>query len=127
MATRSRALPLLLLSLAAVALTTYTSAGLGNCGRGHLLGRWSLIQDVGDAAHQELGGWALGQAEQDRLGSKWLRFHHVVRGEQQVVSRTSSTPQTPSGRAHQYWRGVWCLYKGPGVETSFSVPKKIKK
>ncbi|GJN41354.1 hypothetical protein PR202_gn00717 [Eleusine coracana subsp. coracana] len=113
MATRSRALPLLVLSLAAVALTA-DAAGLGDRGRSHLLGGWNLIQDVGDAAHQELGGWALGQAEQDCLASEWLQFRRVVRGEQQVVSGTSSTPRTPSGRVHQYWRGdlkVWLEWR----------------
>ncbi|KAK3140583.1 hypothetical protein QOZ80_5AG0402900 [Eleusine coracana subsp. coracana] len=90
MAITRRALPLLLLlSLAAVALTipgASDAAGLGGRGRGHLLGGWGPIPDVGDAHIQELGGWALGQAKQDRLASDGLRFRRVVRGEQQVVS-----------------------------------------
>ncbi|KAK3137367.1 hypothetical protein QOZ80_5BG0451370 [Eleusine coracana subsp. coracana] len=91
MATRSRALLLLLLSLAAVALTipgAADAAGLGGRGRGrgHLVGGWGPIPDVADAHIQELGGWALGQAKQDRLASDGLRFRRVVRGEQQVVS-----------------------------------------
>ncbi|KAK3140584.1 hypothetical protein QOZ80_5AG0402910 [Eleusine coracana subsp. coracana] len=117
MATRSRAL-LLLLSLAAVALTIPGAADAARLGRGHLVGGWSPIQDVGDAHIQELGGWALGQAKLDRLASDGLRFRQVVRGEKQVVSgmnyRLVVDAADPEGQSAPY---VAVVYEQPWTNT----------
>ncbi|GJM94768.1 hypothetical protein PR202_ga11444 [Eleusine coracana subsp. coracana] len=117
MATRSRAL-LLLLSLAAVALTIPGAADAAGLGRGHLVGGWSPIQDVGDAHIQELGGWALVQAKQDRLASDGLRFRQVVRGEKQVVSgmnyRLVVDAADPEGQSAPY---VAVVYEQPWTNT----------
>lgn len=111
MAARSLALPLLLLSLAAVACTS--AARLG--GRGEMVGGWSPIPDVGDEHIQELGGWALGKAKEARLAGDGLRFRRVVRGEQQVVSgmnyRLVVDAADPKGRSAPYvavvYEQVW--------------------
>ncbi|XP_062211651.1 cysteine proteinase inhibitor 8-like [Phragmites australis] len=69
-----------------VLLITLAVAAVGPARAGRVLGGWSPIPDMGDARIQELGGWALAQAKQERLASDGLRFRRVVRGEQQVVS-----------------------------------------
>jgi hypothetical protein len=105
---RSLALPLLLLALAAVALTT-PAAGLGE--RGKTVGGWGPIPNVGDAHIQKLGAWALGKAKERHLANNMLRFRRVVRGEQQVVSgmnyRLVIDAAYPSGRSAQYVAEVY--------------------
>ncbi|CAN6312203.1 unnamed protein product [Urochloa humidicola] len=108
--------PLLLLILVALAATAFVAvparAALGGGGGGRrtgpLAGGWSGIQNVSDPHIQELGGWALGQAQEKQLAGAGpgLRFRRVVRGEQQVVAgmnyRLYVDAADPRGRAAPY-------------------------
>ncbi|CAN6289029.1 unnamed protein product [Urochloa humidicola] len=82
-------LPLVVALAAAAFVAVPARAALGGGGgrrTGPLVGGWSAIQNVSDPHIQELGGWALGQAQEKRLAGAGLRFRRVVRGEQQVVA-----------------------------------------
>jgi hypothetical protein len=121
---RSLALPLLLLALAAVALTIQKlprqksafQSGMLACGL-------SPIPDVGTADIQKLGAWALGKAKERRLASNGLRFRRVVRGEQQVVAgmnyRLVVDAAYPSGRSAQYVAQVYQSFTSTRKLTSF--------
>ncbi|CAL4923358.1 unnamed protein product [Urochloa decumbens] len=102
---------LLVLILAALSATAFVPAraALGGGGsRGPLVGGWSAIQNVSDPHIQELGGWALGQAQEKRLAGAGpgLRFRRVVSGYQQVVAgmnyRLYVDAADPKGRAAPY-------------------------
>ncbi|CAL4940201.1 unnamed protein product [Urochloa decumbens] len=104
--------PLLLITLvaalAAAAAFVPAGAALGGGGRRGPLGGWRAIQNVSDPHIQELGGWALGQAQEKRLAGAGpgLRFRRVVSGEQQVVAgmnyRLHVDAADPKGRAAPY-------------------------
>ncbi|KAL6900745.1 hypothetical protein ACP4OV_005421 [Aristida adscensionis] len=108
-------LPLLLLTLlAAVAVGPSRAAQAqalgrpagGRVPRPTLAGGWFQIEDVRDAHIQELGGWALAEAQRTRLAAAGLLFRRVLRGEQQVVAgmnyRLVVDAAYPSGRGVPY-------------------------
>nr|CAB3500387.1 unnamed protein product [Digitaria exilis] len=79
----------LLVAFAAAAASSVVPARAalgGDGGPGLLGGGWRAISDVSDPHIQELGGWALGQAKQQRLCGQGLTFRRVVSGQQQVVA-----------------------------------------